>query len=257
MKKKLGLLFIGMIAFQFGFIGPLSPALAKPFEVGEKLIYDLTWFGMKVGTARLEVEAREMYQDKDSYRIVSLAKSNKFISFFFPVEDRVESIIDAEEFYSRRIHVNQRHGSRHVEKEVFFDQEKMEAILIYKGKTHQFPIPGKMQDALSSLYFFRTFKELTVGESVFIDVHASKKNWRLEVEVLDHERVSVPLGTFDTIKTKAKVRYEGILMDKGNIFVWVTDDERKIPVLLKGKVSIGPFTASLSSGSLAELAAIP
>ena len=172
------------------------------------------------------------------------------------MEDRIESIVDASEIYSYRLNVRQRHGRRHVDKEILFDQDKREAILSYKGKQSAFSIPEKVQDSLSSLYFFRTFENLSVGESVFMDVHASKKNWLLEVEILAREEITVPLGTFHTIKTKAKVRFDGVLMDKGDVVIWVTDDERKIPVKIKGKISIGPFTASLTSIELPEMVSV-
>ncbi|HET6370527.1 MAG TPA: DUF3108 domain-containing protein, partial [Nitrospiria bacterium] len=51
------------------------------------------------------------------------------------------------------------------------------------------------------------------------------------------------------------VRYEGLFMDKGDVFIWFTDDEKKIPVLVKGKIKIGSITATLISrqeGFLAE-----
>ena len=243
----------------FTLIISLLPALVsnaasvKPFAPGERLVYDLTWFGISVGTGKLEVEAREIFKDKDTYRIVSTARSNSFISKFFPVEDRVESIIDATDIFSYYILINQRHGSRRVKKEIVFDQINREATLMYKGKERTFTIPDRVQDSLSSLYFFRSMDDLRVGQSVFIDVHESKKNWRMEVEILKKEKITVPMGSFDTLKIKAKVRYEGVLMDKGDVYIWVTDDHRKIPVLMKGKVSIGPFTASLSSGALPAL----
>ena len=92
---------------------------------------------------------------------------------------------------------------------------------------------------------------------MYIDVHASKKNFRLEIEILGRETIMVSAGTFDTIKTRAKVRYDGLLMNKGDVYVWFTDDDRKIPVKISGKVRIGSFTASLSSSSLPTLVASP
>jgi hypothetical protein len=257
MTVQRGLLILALLIP--GVLAGSNPIAASPnpYGVGEKLTYDLTWFGIHVGTGVLEVESREDYGDRDAFRVVSSAKSNKVLSVFFPVDDRVESTMDADEAYSYYIRVIQRHGARIVDKTIRFNHETRTATMVYKGKTREFPIVNKAKDSLSSLYFFRTIKDLRIGDSVYIDVHESKKNWRLEVEILGREEITVPMGTFNTLKTKAKVRYEGVLMDKGDVFVWVSDDNRKIPVLIKGKVSIGPFTASLSSGVLPELSAMP
>jgi hypothetical protein len=229
---------------------PASASPARPFDVGERLVYTMDWFGVTVGTGVLEIESRETYRNREVFKIVSSAKSNSYLSWLFPVQDRIVSLVDAKDIFSYRIDVNQHHGLRRVQKSIVFDQDKKEAILTFKGKERSYPIPERVQDSLSSLYYFRTVKELTVGKPVYIDVHESKKNWKLEIDVLDRERITVPKGTFDTVKVVAKVRYEGVLLDKGDVYMWVSDDERKIPIQIKGKVSIGPFTASLVDDQL-------
>jgi Protein of unknown function (DUF3108) len=241
---------------------PLLPGAAlavppQPFSVGERLEYTMTWFGINVGTGTLEIEDREDYKGREAYRIISTAQSNKYLAWLFPVQDRIESLVDANDIFSYKIDVNQHHGMRRVRKQIVFDQEKKEAIMTFKGKERIYPIPEKVQDSLSCLYYFRTVKDLSVGNPVYIDVHESKKNWRLEIDVLGRERVTVPMGTYDTVKVVAKVQYEGVLLDKGDVFLWLTDDIRKVPVLIAGKVSIGPFTASLVSGAIPGLNPAP
>lgn len=245
-------ILIGTLAgLQKGVQGePLAIPPKPPFVKGERLIYDITYLGMNVGTGILEVKPKESYQNKETFRIISTARSNDLISFFFPVEDEIESWMDVDEIYSYFIRVRQRHGLRRVYKEVSFDQERHQATMTYKGKIRTYPIPPRVQDSLSSLYFFRTFRDLPVGQSVFIDVHESKKNWRLEIQILGLERITVPIGTFDTIKTKARVQYEGVLFNKGDVYLWVTHDERKIPILMQGRITIGTITATLASGDL-------
>ena len=242
------LLITGLHAFLTLSFSPF--VLAVPFAAGERLVYNITWLGINVGTGVLEVKPKESYQNKEAFRIISTARSNDLISFFFPVEDEIESWVDANGIFSYFIQISQHHGLRRVSKEVLFDQEQHQATMVYKGKTRTFPIPPRVQDSLSSLYFFRTLEDLPIGRSVFIDVHESKKNWRLEIQILGHERITVPIGTFDTIKTKATVQYEGVLMDKGDVYIWFTNDERKIPVLMKGRITIGTITATLASGDL-------
>lgn len=243
------------VLLPFLWVAPFSAQAQFPFSEGERLIYNITWLGMNVGTGILEVKPKETYWNKEAFRIISTARSNDLIAFFFPVEDKIESLVDADEIFSYLIRVRQRHGSRHVYKEILFDQERHQATTTYKGKIRTDPIPPRVQDSLSSLYFFRTFKDLPLGQSVFIDVHESKKNWRLEVQILGLERITVPVGTFDAIKTKARVRYEGVLFNKGDVYLWVTNDERKIPILMRGRITIGTITATLASGDLPTLAA--
>ena len=236
-------------------IPPLSQSSTAVFAAGERLVYDITYLGAKGGKAVLEVLERTRMKERDVYRIVSTAQSNDFVSLFYPVDDRIESFMDIEGLYSHHIKIKQQQGKRKREKVIDFDQVRHRATQIKKNKQEVFEIPPKVQDSLSSLYFFRTTPPVEVGESTFIDVHESEKNWQLEIRVLAREEVTTPVGKFHTIKVKAVVHYEGLFMKKGDVFIWFTDDHKRIPVMMKARIKFGAITAVLSSrreGSLAR-----
>ena len=222
-----------------------SLSLVPSFTNGERLIYDIGWAGFKVGKGVLEVSVGEPLDDREVLYITSTARSNKFISWFFPVVDRIESVVDLEGLYPYRITMDQQHGRRKKYREILFDQENHTAVTIYKGKTSEIQIPPQVQDTLSSLYYFRAIPELETGSSVFIDVHEGKKNWRLELRILGRETLDTVMGAIPTVKVKAILLFEGILMNKGDLTIWVTDDTKRIPVRMVGKVKIGFVTASL------------
>ncbi|HEY5648481.1 MAG TPA: DUF3108 domain-containing protein, partial [Nitrospiria bacterium] len=203
------------------------------------------WSGINVGEGVLEIVPGEPVGDRPVFRAISTARSNKFFSVFYKVRDRVESVIDAEGFFPHRIVIDQSHGPRKRYKEIHFDQDDHRATLLYKDRETKYDVPPRVQDSLSSFYFFRNLPELEVGKSYFIDVHASKKNFKMEVMVLKSETIETVLGKIPTIKVKAEVRYEGLLYNKGDLFIWVTDDKRRIPVMMKGKAKIGSITATL------------
>ncbi|WDT76107.1 MAG: DUF3108 domain-containing protein [Candidatus Manganitrophus sp.] len=229
-------------------VPPSSHHLANSsFGPGERLTYDITYFGAKAGIAVMEVMEKTKLKGREVYHIVSTAQSNDFVSLFYPVDDRVESYIDVEGFYSHFIKVKQHQGKRRREKVISFDQTQHRAVQFKNNKEKVFEVPPQVQDSLSSLYFFRVKNTIDVGRSVFIDVHESEKNWLLEIRGLARERVTTPVGTFNTIKVQAKVQYEGLFMDKGDVFIWFTEDEKRIPVMMQSKIKIGTITAVLSS----------
>ena len=236
---------------------PVPERVVPSFFFGERLVYDISWAGLRVGEAVLQSESGEPFNGRDVFRLVSTAKSNKFLSYFYPVNDRVESIIDAKGLYSYKITLDQKHGMWQRNRVVQFDQEEHTAELQAKGRTSKFDVPPQVQDSLSSLYYFRTIPNLISGTSVYINVHESKKNWKLEVQILGHETLRTALGTVPTIKVKAVVLYEGLLMNKGDLYVWLTDDARRIPVLMNGKVSIGSVTATLARLEPPQLKSTP
>jgi hypothetical protein len=107
-------------------------------------------------------------------------------------------------------------------------------------------VPERVQDALSSLYYVRTRKDFVAGKPIVVDVHDSGKTWVVEIQTLGRERITTPAGEFDTIKVMTHPRYEGVFMHKGEIIIWLTDDMRKIPVLMKSTISIGSIVATLT-----------
>jgi len=222
------------------------PREVPSFFRGERLVYDISWSGIIVGEGVLQSETGEPLNGRDVFRISSTARSNRVLSYLFPVKDRIESIVDATGLYPYKITIDQKHGPRQRYREIQFDQDSHTALLLSKGKESRYEVPPKVQDILSSLYYLRTFSHLENGTSVFIDVHESKKNWKLEIKILGRERLDTVLGTIPTVKVRALVQYEGVLLNKGDLYIWLTDDPRHIPVMMNGKVVIGSITATLT-----------
>jgi hypothetical protein len=84
-----------------------------------------------------------------------------------------------------------------------------------------------------------------VGETVTIDVHESNKNWRLAIQALNREKIKTAAGEFMAIRTKAKVEFEGVFLERGDVYVWFTDDDRRLPVRMDSKIKVGRISAKL------------
>jgi hypothetical protein len=228
----------------FCFLFLSSSALA--FSIPERLEYDLRWMGLKAGTACLEIKK----EDGDRVRIVSTAKSADWVSVFYPVEDRVESLLETgSTMLVLNYHLRTREGRHRKDKEVIFRTEagKAEYIDHLKDEKKEFDIPAEIYDPLSAFYRVRTM-DLKVGDSVYVTVFDSKKIWNVEVPVLKKERIKTPVGTFDTIVIKPLMKSEGIFSKRGEIYIWLTDDEKRVPVKLKTKVAVGSIKAVLVGG---------
>jgi hypothetical protein len=224
--------------------GAVSAGDGLPFGHGERLLYEISWYNVVGGTASLDLEEAE-YGGTSVFRVLSVAKSNNFISLFFPVEDRVESLIDRETLAAVRLDVKQRQGKRRRARVTEFDQVQHTATVVKNGERQVFSIPTDVQDSLSCLYYFRSLPNVQVGETVTIDVHESNKNWRLGIVGLNRERVKTKVGEFDTIRTRAQVEFEGVFLDRGDVYVWFTDDARRLPVRMESKIKIGRIAAKL------------
>ena len=220
------------------------PAAAAP-AVLEKLSYEITWTGIKGGTAN-----QEIIDEGDAIRVVSTARTSDWVSVFFTVEDRVETVLTKVEpphvGLPRYFRMKIREGSHRRDKEIFFDQKggKAEYIDHLNNLKLTLPILQNTYDFYSGFFYIRSLK-LEVGKSVYVNIFDSMKMWNVEVQVLKKEKLKTILGEVDTICVRPLVKSEGIFQRKGAIEIWMTDDERRIPVKMRTKVTLGSVTATL------------
>lgn len=217
-------------------------------RIPEKLVYSLSWTGIPVGTATQEITG-----DETSRQIVSTAKSNDWLSAFFPVDDRTESKLARKEPYPgepRIFRMLLKEGSRTRDREITFNRTAGTARFHDRisGEQLDVAIGGDTLDIYSSFYFVR-HQSLAPGKSIYLNVLDSKQLHRIEVRVLRKERVKVPAGEFATIVLEPMVKSEGVFEGKRGAYIWLTDDERRIPVKVQTKVRVGSVTAVLVSGS--------
>jgi Protein of unknown function (DUF3108) len=245
LKKAVLIAVAFIIVSQTCFFSIAAPA---PFAMPEKFIYDLTWTGIKAGTASLELR-----NDGDTVKILSTAQSAQWVSVFYTVNDQVESTLvkkSPENFVQpAQYRLKIREGRHRRDKEIIFDCDKSKAYYIdhLKNERKDLDITLPVFDALSGFYYVRSLK-LSVGQPVYITILDNKKVWNVEVQVVKKEKITLPTGTFDTIVVKPLLKSEGIFYRKGEIFIWLTDDKKHIPVKMQTKVAIGSITATLVNG---------
>lgn len=225
---------------------PVGPgSVPKSFVAGERLTYAISWQGIRGGTAVMEVADSPPVQGRPTLRLLTTAKSNAFVSTFFPVDNRVESIVDAVRLLPRRMVFHRREGRRKNDYDITFRHEEEHVIAVKDGVSYALPIPQMTQDALSCLYYLRSLPVLQPGSSFYMNVHHDKKNYRLEVRVEGLEMLQGSWGKVETVRVLAIMPFQGIFLNEGNIRVWLTNDTSHTPLMMKAKVLIGSIVARL------------
>ncbi len=220
----------------------------EALQPGETLVYDITWSNIvTAGTATTEIKEGTLPDGKKVLMFIVTTHSAGLVDAFYRVDDRLQSVFDPGIMQSLTFTLNENHGKRKRHRELVFDHVKNTVIsTLNEDPPETFAIPDHTQDALSSLYYLRTRDDFIVGKPIIIQVHDSGKNWSVEVHTLGRERVKTPAGDFATIKVRTFPKYEGVFMNKGEIFIWLTDDSRKVPVLMKSTIAIGSIVSTLT-----------
>ncbi len=209
---------------------------------GEKLLYSIEYVGINAGYSYIKIDSQMTWaRGRPAYHLVNETWSNPFFSKFYRVHDRSESFVDSETLVSLVFHKRIREGSYRHEEEVEFDHQANKAI--YSTGQEVDLVPGS-RDILLTLFYYRLFP-LEVGRSLYIDNHTDKRNYPLEVKVLRRERLSTILGKVDCLVVEPVLRTPGLFEHKGRLWVWLTDDARRIPVLMKSKIVIGSINGVL------------
>jgi len=113
-----------------------------------------------------------------------------------------------------------------------------------------FDIPKYVQDLLSSFYYVRTMElgNKREGDVLTVQYFANDKVVNLNVRFEGKEEIDVPAGKFRTFVVKPGLT-EGFTTKTSDLFIWISDDDRKIPVKVKLKIVIGSLVAELVSYS--------
>ncbi|MBN1781267.1 DUF3108 domain-containing protein [bacterium] len=214
----------------------------QAFQTGEFLEFEIAWKFLKAGTATMSVGDTLWNGIRPCYHIKTTANSSSVIDVFFKVRDRVESIIDREGLFPWKFEKHLREGNFRRNRYTVFDPVNQRAF-VRKDTVH---IPLYVQDILSSFYYVRSLP-LEVGKHYDIDNLSDKKVYPLRILVHKKETAKVPAGRFKCIVVEPVLRGEGLFNQKGRLTIWLTDDRRRMPVLMKSEVFIGSVDAKLTS----------
>jgi hypothetical protein len=196
----------------------------------------------------MEVTAAGTDGDQSLVKLVTRAQSRPAITKFFPVDNRVESILDPATLLPEHLVFKRREGKKKEDIEYTFHQKEGTVTAVKGGTTETLEIPSGTQDIISCLYYARSELSLQPGSSLTMNVHHDKKNHKMEVRVEEVETISSSWGKVETARVLVVMPFQGIFLNQGNIRVWFTNDDRRIPIRMKAKVIIGSIVADLVSG---------
>jgi len=216
-----------------------------PFA-GETLRYAMSWKIFAGGIMTIATSEAIAFEGRPAYKIELSAISNDFISNFFIVRDSITSWIDKATLQTLRFEKHSVEGKRVDDERIDFDLE--EKVATREGRRIRFEPP--VFDSLSAVYYLRT-RALQPGEPVELEVVSGKHAYRLQVDVMGQERVKTPAGTFTAQRVHPKMKEEGLLKKGGDLWIWLADDPRRTPVMIRSKLNFGTLTARLVSGAFA------
>lgn len=223
-----------------------SASITNDFlNVGEKLSYEVSWSSFLIaGELTIETKDRRSFDGIEGYHVSAQARSVGLVSaVVYKVNDIYESFLHAETLQPFRADKSSRHGKKTAQSSIILDQAKRTARLS-SGKT--IPIPPDTYDLAGLVYAVRSM-DLGVGKSRTFTLLEDEKLYTIKVEVEGREKVSTKAGEFNAVKISTLRLREGEAKDPYNLRFFVTNDARRLPVLITAEPSWGGVRVELTS----------
>jgi len=215
---------------------------------------------MEAGTVELSISGKFDYQDKKAVKLVFAAQSSGTLAklFGYKIDDYYETFTDPENFCSYKVIKREREGQRKRDIEIVYMKESRRLHIkdydvsvnppLLKKDRFVEDVPACVQDYVSALYSLRQ-KKLETGAVVHSIVGEYEEYKDLEARMEQRERVDAPAGRYDTYRINVLALTGGLFRGGGQFKVWMTADERRIPVQFEVRAAIGKVTGKLKKYS--------
>jgi len=223
-----------------------------PFDSGETEVYRATWNGM-ISVATAEVRTVPTVVDgKKVYQVRVDAKTSPTMDLFWKMRDTISSTFDAKALAPSKFTFNQRENSRVIDTEARFDRgakrwsvNRQQAGK--RAKVYQFDSSNTL-DPITAVYLARS-TDFKVGDKLYFKVFGGRHQYLLELFVEKKEPVALQSGKtveayriIPRIQNITKRGYSGRLNEAT---IWISADERRVPVKLSSKISFGTVSLEL------------
>ena len=248
---------------------PSAPGSKGSIPVGERLVFLVEWNPpwylfflppMEAGEAEIIVSEETEYKGNKAIKIVFNARSSGALVKFagIKIDDHFEFLTNPETLCTYTASKRQREGKRKRDIDVVYLPETRQLHIhevdraveppVVKKDLYRENIPECVKDLFSALYYARRH-EFFIGAKYQSVVGDNDRIKEVQVRVERSEQVTTPLGRFPTWRLNTIALVGGLFKEGGQFRMWLTADDRKVPVQFEAKVSLGTISGKLKSGA--------
>lgn len=235
-----GIFFFSVLSAQFDNINP-----------GEVIGFRIHYGFITAGNATLST-TKTSYKGQSAFYVRGVGKTSGAAKAFFKVEDVYESYISEKKeplFYVRNVS----EGSYTQHLQSTFNTNNNTLVLVDKKHTDRpaktVKVPNDVQDILSCFYYLRSVDNLKVGSVLKMSVWIDDELFPFQLRVAGTEKINTKFGKINCLKIIPSVISGRVFKDKEGVTMWVTNDQNRVPVLIKAELAVGSLKASIDTYS--------
>jgi hypothetical protein len=223
-----------------------APRAGFTFPAKQTLNYAVDWRVFPAGVVAFHLEA-----EGDVQRVSVTADTVGAVNLLFRVSDRFQSSFSRTTGCSEGFSKQMIEGRRQVNSDLKFNYAQNKAIYTEKNlvsgisKHQEAAIPSCVTDSLSAI-FYAASQPMIVGQSFQMPLGDAMKTISVTMKVEGREAVQTPAGTYQTLRVEPTAD-AGVVKNRGNIWIWYTDDDKHMPVQMRARFFWGTITFRLTS----------
>lgn len=222
-----------------------QPSPTYRYPDAQTFTYAVDWRLLNAGTttARLDTVNGERH-------VQLSADSTGAVALLYHVQDRLETFFNPQSNCALSLVKHTEEGFRRIETSVRYDYQGKKAILDERNiraknqKHEENEIPGCVTNTVSAAFYVAS-QPLPPNARFSFPSSDGGKVAELEVLVEAREKVKTPSGTYNAIRVSAEA-LSGPQKGKGKIWMWYSDDDRRVPVQMRLRAFWGTITFHLT-----------
>lgn len=257
MKKYVTLIFAAFITFA---VSAWPTEKEVPFKDGEELFYHVSYRAALVpNTVVAEVKTITKAVDGEhgpEYHVLGNAQIMSFFRWFFDMNDTYEVWLDQKTLLPHRFANDLKEGRYLFKSWYTYDWDKMSVRTVSsrqkwdEDRIVDIPLTRESMDPLSMFYNMRSEDIGAYEKDVDIPLQLvfAKKIRNINFRFLGRETLNLKkVGKYKALKFSCElVNDDGQSFEDGTEFyVWISDDENKIPLYLESPVKVGSVKATI------------
>lgn len=227
--------------------------LRDPFRAGEKVSLAVSYFRVVAGVLDLEVLPFVQVNGEKAYHFRLRARSNSFFNRIYSVDDMAETFVNFEKLrpYNMSMSIRESRQMKEIRSvhdwdngTVSYRERSLDRRGNERNRDFDWELLPYAQNVLSGTFYMRNFT-LTPGKTIQYHVADRGKNIVVQIEVLRRERLKTDIGEFDTVVVQPRFEIDGVFRPTGDIFFWLTDDDRKLILRFASELRIGALVGQV------------
>ena len=219
------------------------------YDDGEWLKFRVHYGLITAGEATLKVKT-EFIDAEETFHVIGYGETTGFTSWFFNIQDHYETYIIKGKDLPKRFIRKIDEGGHTKDIQIDFDHTTQNATITnFENDTKKIvSFPREAQDMVSSFYYLRNnlnAKDINANNEIELDMFFDRENYKFKLKFLGREILDTKFGAVSCIVFRPYVQSGRVFKEKESLTIWISDDDNKIPLLIKADLSVGSLKATL------------